>query len=125
MRQLLVIDDEAHVARVIQVAFERDGWRVSSAFQLEDALHEIRTSRFDVIFLDVKLPDGSGLDFLKKLREGEDAIETPVIVLSGAEFAGVRQTVKDLGGYYVAKPFSPSKLKTMVNDILGRTDQNI
>lgn len=125
MRQLLVIDDEPHVARVIQVSFERDGWGVSSASRLDDALRKIRDNRFDVIFLDVKLPDGSGLDFLKTLREGEDAIDTPVVVLSGAEFAGVRQTVKGLGGYYVAKPFSPSKLKTMVNDIIGRTDQKI
>ena len=122
MRQLLVVDDEPQVARVIQVSFERDGWGVSTASRLADALERIKQTDFDIIFLDVKLPDGSGLDFLKKLREGEDAIDTPIIVLSGAEFANVRQTVRDLGGTYVAKPFSPSKLKTMVNDMLPRNE---
>ena len=90
MRQLLVIDDEAHIARVIQVTFEREGW---------------------------------GWGFLEKLTNGDEALDTPVVVLTGAEFAGMRQTVVDLGGTYVAKPFSPSKLRTMVDDILNQSDK--
>jgi DNA-binding response OmpR family regulator len=83
VRQLLVVDHEPHVARVIQVSFERDGWGVSSASGLKEAhAEQIRNNRFDIIFLDV------------------------------------RQMVDRLGGTYVAKPFSPTKLKIMVNEIL-------
>ncbi len=124
MRQLLVVDDEPHIARVVQVSFERDGWGVASAGDLAEARKQLDSWRFDIIFLDVKLPDGSGLDFLDSLRKGPNAIDTPVIVLSGAEFAGVREIVRDLGGTYVAKPFSPTKLKTMANEILGGPDKN-
>ena len=118
MGQLLVVDDEPHVARVIQVSFQRHGWTVAAADSLAEARLQLLEAQFDIIFLDVKLPDGSGLDFLREIRKKNLASDTPVVVLSGAEFEDVRQRVRDLGGEYVAKPFSPTKLLQLAEKML-------
>jgi DNA-binding response OmpR family regulator len=119
---LLVVDDEPHVARVIQHACEADGYRVSATRSLQGARTILGSGiDIDLILLDPTLPDGSGLDFLRELRQAEHTEDIPVVILTGAGRDDLRTKAGDLGAEYVAKPFSPSKLERFVAEILGET----
>jgi DNA-binding response OmpR family regulator len=119
---LLVVDDEPHVARVIQHACESDGYRVSATRSLRGA-RTILGSEIDIdlILLDLTLPDGSGLASLRELLQAEHTQDILVVILSGAGRDDVRSKAGDLGAKYVAKPFSPSKLEPLVAEIPGET----
>ncbi len=118
---LLVIDDEPHVSLVIQHACRSSGYRVSTARTLHEGRDLIEADpNIDVLLLDVSLPDGSGLDYLAELRTSEETRELPVIVLTGAGYDNVLQQADALKALVVTKPFSPTKLRRMVADIVER-----
>ena len=121
---VLVVDDEPHVARVIQIAMETQGWTVEAVDTLAGARRILGAgpASFDIILLDVKLPDGSGLDYLEEIRKDEAKATLPVVVLSGAEFAHVKETIAELDAHYVAKPFSPSKLSKFILEVVDRRE---
>lgn len=117
---LLVVDDEPHVARVIQCACEQAGYRVSAARSLERARAILASEHgVDLIFLDVGLPDGSGLDLLQEIRHADGTRHVPVVILTGFAGDDVRTRAAGLGAQYVTKPFSPSKIERLVADVLG------
>ena len=70
------------------------------------------------------LPDGSGLDLLREIREGDVASEMPVVILTGAGFDQVLEGAQRYGARCVTKPFSPSKLRRLVGEILGGDPSN-
>ena len=79
-----VVDDEPHVARALQIAMERrGGWTLEPIDTLGAAREALEAdpASFDVGGRDVKLPDGSGLDYLREIRKEETTATLPVIVL--------------------------------------------
>ena len=66
---VLVVDDEAVLAEMVSMALRYEGWDVSTAGDGASAIASARSHRPDVVVLDVMLPDMSGLDVLRKLRE--------------------------------------------------------
>jgi len=122
---LLVVDDEPHVSLVIQHACERAGYYVTTARTLTEARKALASGvHVDLLLLDVMLPDGSGLDLLREIREGDVASEMPVVILTGAGFDQVLEGAERYGARCVTKPFSPSKLRRLVGEILGGDTSN-
>ena len=122
---LLVVDDEPHVSLVIQHACERAGYYVTTARTLSEARKALASDvHVDLLLLDVMLPDGSGLDLLREIREGDVASEMPVVILTGAGFDQVLEGAQRYGARCVTKPFSPSKLRRLVGEILGGDTSN-
>ena len=122
---LLVVDDEPHVSLVIQHACERAGYYVTTARTLTEARKALASDvHVDLLLLDVMLPDGSGLDLLREIREGDVASEMPVVILTGAGFDQVLEGAQRYGARCVTKPFSPSKLRRLVDEILGGDTSN-
>ena len=70
---VLVVDDEAVLAEMVSMALRYEGWNIATAGDGAAALESARSQRPDVVVLDVMLPDMSGLDVLRKLRERESA----------------------------------------------------
>ena len=66
---VLVVDDEAVLAEMVSMALRYEGWNIATAGDGTSALESARSQRPDVVVLDVMLPDMSGLDVLRKLRE--------------------------------------------------------
>jgi CheY-like chemotaxis protein len=117
---ILVIDDEPHVALIIEHAGRFSGYRVSSARSIAEGRTLLaKEDEVDLLLLDVKLPDGSGLDFLDELRRAPGTRQFPVIVLTGAGYDDVLDRAAAAGAECVTKPFSPSKLGRKVADLLG------
>jgi two-component system OmpR family response regulator len=122
MRILLVEDDEA-LAGAVREQIAADGHAVDCARRLGDANDDVRAVAYDLILLDLMLPDGRGLDFLKQLRKAGDA--TPVIILTARDqisdrIAGLNAGADD----YLVKPFDLYELSARVAAVSRRYSGN-
>ncbi|HEX9292539.1 MAG TPA: response regulator [Gemmatimonadales bacterium] len=119
-RHLLVVDDEPHIGLVLRPFLEQLGYRVSVARTLEEARTALRASPpTDGLLLDLHLPDGSGLDLLRDLREHRDTARLPVVVLTAEGEDRVLREARRLGAALVTKPFSPTKLSQRIALMFG------
>lgn len=122
MENILVVDDEYKIVEVIKVYLEKSGYNVITAFNGIDAIKKYENNHIDLIILDLMLPDMSGEDVCKILRENSNV---PIIMLTAKI-----QEEDALNGYnigaddYVTKPFSPKILVSKVNAILKRVCSN-
>jgi DNA-binding response OmpR family regulator len=118
-RHLLVVDDEPHIGLVLRPYLEQLGYRVSFARSLAEARAVLGTARPDGLLLDLHLPDGSGLDFLRDLRATGGMQRLPVLVLTAEGEERVLREARRLGAALVTKPFSPTKLSQRVATMFG------
>lgn len=116
---ILVIDDEAQIQRLLTIALEANGCRVSTAGDGGQGIAAAAHGRHDAIILDLGLPDMSGMAVLKNLREWT---QTPIIILSARD--GEFEKVECLDGGaddYITKPFNTAELLARVRAIVRRT----
>jgi two-component system phosphate regulon response regulator PhoB len=120
-RHLLVVDDEPHIGLVLRPFLEQLGYRVTFARSLAEAraVLDAAASPPDGLLLDLHLPDGSGLDFLRDLRGEDETRRLPVLVLTAEGEERVLREARRLGAALVTKPFSPTKLSQRVASMLG------
>lgn len=119
-RHLLVVDDEPHIGLVLRPYLEQLGYRVSFARSLTEARTALRTPPpADGLLLDLHLPDGSGLDFLRDLRAQSVTARLPVLVLTAEGEDRVLREARQLGAALVTKPFSPTKLSQRIALMFG------
>jgi two-component system OmpR family response regulator len=114
-----VVDDEPHIGLVLRPFLEQLGYRVSFARSLADARAVLGAAPPDGLLLDLHLPDGSGLDFLRDLRAAGSTARLPVLVLTGEGEERVLREARRLGAALVTKPFSPTKLSQRVATMFG------
>lgn len=118
MRYLLV-EDNARLAAAVTDRLSLDGHVVDHAPDIATAGDFMATTRFDMILLDIMLPDGDGRDFLQRHRAARG--ETPVIVLTARSEVSDRVGVLDLGADdYVTKPFDFAELEARCRAVLRR-----
>ncbi|GGH33010.1 two-component system, OmpR family, response regulator TctD [Cribrihabitans marinus] len=118
MRFLLVEDSESLAAAVLD-RLRLDGHVVDHAGDVEQARAFAETTDYDLILLDIMLPDGDGREFLRTHRRRAD--ETPVIVLTARSAVSDRVGVLDLGADdYITKPFDFSELEARCRAVLRR-----
>ncbi|TDQ55116.1 response regulator transcription factor [Actinorugispora endophytica] len=116
---VLVIDDEPNIRDLVQAALRFHGFDVSTAGTGGEGLSLARARRPDLILLDVLLPDISGFDVCRRLREEDD--DVPVIYLTARDTPSDTVTGLSLGGDdYVTKPFSVEALIARVRALLRR-----
>ena len=119
MRVLLVEDDTAS-ARSIEVMLKSEGYVCDSTDLGEDGLEIGKLYDYDIILLDLNLPDMSGYDVLKTLRVAK--INTPILILSG--MAGIEDKVRGLGfgaDDYMTKPFHKDELVARIHAVVRRS----
>ncbi len=118
MPKILIADDEKDISTLIKRYAERDGFEVAAVEDGSEAVELCRKEDFDIIVMDVMMPDMDGFTACRKIREFKDI---PVLMLSarGAEYDklfGFEVGVDD----YVTKPFSPKELMARINVIVKR-----
>ena len=123
-RHILVVDDEPHIGLLLRPHFEQLGYRVSVARTVAAARAALAppSAAVDMMLLDLHLPDGSGLDFLRQVRTTPEHRSLPVLVLTGEGEERVLNAVRRLDAALLTKPFSPTKLVARIGTLLGDAD---
>ena len=102
-RRILCVDDHADTCFMLQTLFGRAGREVASAPNVTEALRLTESQSFDLFVLDVRFPDGSGIDLCKRLRELHP--HAPVVFYSGRAYEADRnEALAACAEAYVAKP---------------------
>jgi DNA-binding NtrC family response regulator len=114
---ILVVDDDLQIRRLCRLALEESGYLVSEATNGKNALAAIQETEFDLIVLDLSMPDTDGFEFLKSVRV--KAPKLKILVISGF-LGGTMLTAAKLFGASatLAKPFSPDSLLLVVDGVL-------
>lgn len=118
MLNVLVVDDTKNIRMLLTKCLEVEGYSVKVANDGMAALELFQKERFDLAFLDIKMPQFSGTEVLKKIRE--TGIYTPVIIITA--YATVKNAVDctNLGAVaYLQKPFTAEKIKSVLSGILN------
>ena len=117
---ILVVDDEANIADLVELYLRRDGYRVVKANTGEAGLKAVTDHRPRLVVLDVGLPDIDGLEVCRRLRQTSTI---PVIFLTARDTEVDRVLGLEMGADdYVSKPFSPAELVARVKAVLRRTE---
>ena len=121
--KILIIEDEPDIRRNLEYNLGRGGFNASSVATLDGAYEKINSKKFDLILLDLMLPDGSGLDFCKKIKSNSETEAIPVVILTAKDDEVDKVVGFELGADdYVTKPFSVRELILRVKAILKRSD---
>ncbi|HEY5263525.1 MAG TPA: two-component system response regulator KdpE [Steroidobacteraceae bacterium] len=108
----ILVEDERQIRRFVRTALEAEGWNVHETDTLRQGLTDAGTRKPDLIILDLGLPDGDGMEFLRDLR-GWSSV--PVIVLSARVGEQDKIAALDAGAYdYLTKPFGVGELLARV-----------
>ena len=119
MEQILIIEDDIALNKGLCKALTTDSRQLISCTDIRAAREQILCSMPSLILLDINLPDGSGLDFLKELKKGSDSI--PVILLTANDTDLDIVNGLELGADdYITKPFSLAVLRARVNTQLRK-----
>jgi two-component system, OmpR family, response regulator ResD len=120
--KILVVDDEERIRRLVRMYLERNAFDVEEAEDGLDALNKALENQYDLIVLDLMLPNMDGRDICASLRQ--QGIETPIIMLTASGDEMNRIHGFELGADdYVVKPFSPRELVMRVKALLKRSMQ--
>jgi len=117
-KRVLVVDDDTKTVELVKLYLDRDGYRVFTAYDGNEALRLARESHPDLIVLDLMLPGVDGLQVCRTLRNESDV---PIIMLTAKTTDRDKLIGLDLGADdYVTKPFSPRELAARVRAVLRR-----
>jgi DNA-binding response OmpR family regulator len=121
----LLVDDDPVILKLLQVNFEMEGFKVSTANDGVEGLEKARAERPDIVLLDIMMPRMDGLEVTKALKGDPDTKDIPIILLSAKAQASDVQAGKDMGADdYLTKPFDPLELLERVNELLEGGSRN-
>lgn len=124
MAKILIIDDEARLCKGMKSTIDRMGHTADCATSLSDGLEKSASCPYDVVFLDVRLPDGNGLDVLKRIKS--IPADPEVIIMTGkGEPEGIETAIQNGAWNYMEKPLFLDDMKTQLNHALQYRKEKI
>lgn len=119
-KTIVIADDEPYVLRSLEFILKKEGYRVVTATNGEDAYDRINTENPDLVLLDIQMPKMDGNTVCKKLREDPGRQDLYIVMITAKGQEADRIQSLELGANeYITKPFSPRKLVARVKEILG------
>lgn len=122
--RILLIEDNLRLATLVRKGLEKEDFTVDAFGTLAEAVAAVKATSYDAIILDLGLPDGDGMDFLKNLSV--TTTRSPVLILTARD--GVEDRVKGLNAGaddYLLKPFAMEELTARVRALLRRPDSGV
>ena len=121
--KILVVEDDPSVRTLVKAVLEHNGNSVITAETAKDAETLAIGEKFEMIVLDLGLPDGDGYEVCKKIRD--EGIKTPVLILSGEQETDVKVKCLKVGADdYITKPFNTEELLARMEAIQRRTESS-
>ncbi|MEM9437424.1 MAG: response regulator [Pseudomonadota bacterium] len=119
-KRVLLIEDEPNIIEAIRFILSRDGWAVDTHSDGATAMAAVARRMPDVIILDAMLPNKSGFEILRDLRDQPDTADVPVLMLTARGQAKDRERAEEAGvSHYMTKPFSNSEVLERVRELIG------
>ncbi|MPT23273.1 MAG: response regulator, partial [Starkeya sp.] len=117
--RLLLVEDSARLRDLVGETIRMAGWRLDAVGGVEEAQEALATTHYDLVLLDLGLPDGDGLDVVRGLRRSRSS--TPVLVLTARGAVDERIAGLDAGADdYLTKPFNNGELLARARALLRR-----
>lgn len=121
VQSILVVEDELLTRRTLQELLQREGFSVTTTGTVAEALGEVNRRSYDLVLLDILLPDGDGLSACRRIRERH---RMPIVFLSTKRQLEDRVTGLETGADdYIVKPFEPAEMIARVRAQLRRSQQ--
>lgn len=118
---LLVVDDQSGVRRLLHETFKEEGYRVRAAAGGAEALRLVSQELPDIVLLDIKMPGMSGLETLAELRKG--CPELPVLMMTAYGDLEIVEEAKKLGiRHYITKPFDINEVRLLVRGLVTEAE---
>ncbi len=121
---ILVVDDEPMVLDLFQRILSKERYTLLTASNGKQALELVRKKRPDLVILDLKLPDMSGIETLRRINRLSE--NTEVIIITGYGAMKTAKIAMKLGAYdYITKPFDISDIKALIKDALSPASDSL
>ena len=119
--QILVVDDDKEIARLLRGYLEQSGYQVLVAYDGARAMHMLRRERPSLVLLDLMLPDRDGWEITRTIRGDQNLADTPIIMLTARVEDQDKIIGLELGADdYITKPFNPREVVARVRAVLRR-----
>ncbi len=120
--KILIVDDSSTMRKIVMRTLRQAGYDGAEVLEAGDGVEGLTVldqGPVDLIFSDVNMPNMSGLDFLKELRERDDSEDTPVVMVTTEGGQSAMSEAVELGANgYVVKPFTADKLRSVLEEVL-------
>ncbi len=116
---VLIIDDDPVVRQFVELVLAQAGYRVSSAATAELGIKALQTTRWDLVLLDINMPDMTGLDVLRLLRKYQRVKAAVMMMTTRGDAGTVREALETGADGYLVKPFGPQDLLKRVEAMLN------
>lgn len=110
----LIVDDEKNIAEILEILLEDKGFEVDKVFSFKETLE--KKENYDIAFVDIRLPDGSGLDLIPHLKKLDQDIQI-IMITAFADSKTAVEAIKKGAVDYISKPFEIADIKRIINTI--------
>lgn len=117
-KHILTVDDDRHFSELVQFNLEKAGYKITTAYNGKDAVEKAAKKKFDLIVLDVMMPEMDGFETCRRLMHEEKTLNTPIVFLTAK--TGQEDRFKGMVGgaaYYISKPFDMQDLLKKIQKI--------
>ncbi|WP_027125566.1 sigma-54-dependent transcriptional regulator [Gelidibacter mesophilus] len=117
MSAILLVEDDVSFSEMLRRFLERHNHAVTLSYTLEDAKTKVKNATFDLVFTDLRLPDGDGIALLNHIKAKDASV--PVVLMTGyAEVSSAVKAMKEGAFDYISKPFNPEEVIQVVKNAL-------
>ena len=121
---ILLVEDDPVIVRLLNLHFDPDKFQLSCCSHCSEAIEKAANGNYNLIIMDITLPDGNGMEICKSLRN--KGVQTPIMILTGHADESDKVLALELGADdYVTKPFGILELMARVKALLRRASKNI
>lgn len=118
-KRILIVDDDEMVRIALVELLRPEGYEVETVGSARDALAKIEKGMYDLLMLDIIMPEMDGITLCRKIREREDYNEVPIVFLTAKSRDEDREKGMDVGAnIFLSKPISPEKLIEVIRETL-------
>lgn len=124
MKYILLVEDDVSFSEMLKKFLERHQYAVDVSYNTTNASAQLIEKRYDLVFTDLRLPDGDGITLLKQIKQGNHVVPV-VLMTSYAEVSTAVQAMKQGAFDYISKPFNPDEVLEVISNALEEEKLNI
>ena len=117
MKNILLIEDDVAFSEMLKHFLERHQYMVDVGYNIHKASIQLKKQKYDLVFTDLRLPDGDGIALLKQIKRSKNPVPV-VLMTSYAEVSTAVQAMKQGAFDYISKPFNPDEVLEVISNAL-------